>query len=379
MLRITGLIRIANTVRAELGKGVSLQGKARLVQLVSRTVEQVGQMLNQHGMQLRQLPAPSRAAIAYLTSIQWDQVKEAACEPPQETVRWSWNGLGTLLTRVTRRLALRIQENELAEIGQTIQTMSRRMESTISREDLGPEQLSATTRELRGWFAWMSESENLAAYREAVERARASMNQAQSANYEIAFRPMRHIYKLRRFSNRVEVMLPTPMVRLDEAGFADLAGLIIGREPRQRIVERMADEAYVDLMIELESLGGVVEQTRGAFHDLAESFDRVNTQYFGGTMARPRLSWSAGMTRRKFGHYDHIRNAVMVSSTLDQSRVPQFVVDYLMFHELLHKKHGLRWHNGRGYSHTAGFYTEERTFERYQEADAWLGKLARGE
>lgn len=404
MLRINGLVRIANTVRAELGRGVNAQGKARLVQWVSRTVEEVGQMLNKHQADVRTLPGPSRAALQYLTSIQWDQVKEIAdsANPEPAASRVTWPGLGGVLERVARRLAADIGDQEVQEIGQVIQTMSRRMETTIAREGFTSEQLSPATRELRGWFAWMSEPENRAAYRDAVARAgrilgpfagitatgpgspappaHASLSGGTAATHlEVVFRPLHHIYRMRRFSDGVQILLPTPMLRLDEDGFADLARLMFQREGKQQVVERMQSEAYADLMVELESLGGIVEQTRGAFHDLSESFDRVNARYFAGQMARPRLSWSASMTQRKFGHYDHVRDAVMVSSTLDQSRVPAFVVDYLMFHELLHKKHGVRWHNGKGYAHTAEFYAEERTCERYDEAEAWLERLARGQ
>jgi hypothetical protein len=142
----------------------------------------------------------------------------------------------------------------------------------------------------------------------------------------------------------------------------------------------MRGEDYAELRGELEALGGVVEQTRGAVHDLAESFARVNAQYFGEAMARPHLSWSRSLTRRKFGHYDHVRDWVMVSSTLDQPHVPEFVVDFLMYHELLHKQHGIRWSaGGRGYAHTAAFYADERRFKRFREAEAWLEKLAKSQ
>jgi hypothetical protein len=122
----------------------------------------------------------------------------------------------------------------------------------------------------------------------------------------------------------------------------------------------------------------VTDSTRGAFFDLGDSFDRVNARYFGGEMKRPRLTWSRSFTRRKFGHYDHVKDWVMVSSTLDQPQVPEFVVDFLMYHELLHKKHGIHWVNGRGLAHTRAFYADERRFERFDEAEAWLKKLARG-
>jgi hypothetical protein len=128
---------------------------------------------------------------------------------------------------------------------------------------------------------------------------------------------------------------------------------------------------------ELEALGGIVEQTRGAFHDLSESFDRVNACYFAGSMPRPRLTWSRSFTGRKFGHYEWIGDTIMLSRTMDSAGVPAFVVDFVMYHELLHKRHGLRWSNGRRYAHTPEFYADERKFERHADAEAELDKLAR--
>ena len=93
--------------------------------------------------------------------------------------------------------------------------------------------------------------------------------------------------------------------------------------------------------------------------------------------ARPRLTWSRVLTGRKFGHYDSIHDTVMVSDSLDNQEVPEYVVDYVVYRELLHKKHGARWSNGRRYVHTPEFNREERLFRRYTEAEAVLSKLAR--
>jgi hypothetical protein len=46
-----------------------------------------------------------------------------------------------------------------------------------------------------------------------------------------------------------------------------------------------------------------------------------------------------------------------------------------MHHELLHKKHGLRWERGRSHAHTGEFRREERMFEKYHEADQYLHAL----
>jgi predicted metal-dependent hydrolase len=67
----------------------------------------------------------------------------------------------------------------------------------------------------------------------------------------------------------------------------------------------------------------------------------------------------------------------MISATLDSVEVPAFVVDFVVYHELLHKKHGVRWQNGRRAVHTPAFRAEERCFHKYAEADEWIGRLAK--
>ena len=69
-------------------------------------------------------------------------------------------------------------------------------------------------------------------------------------------------------------------------------------------------------------------------------------------------------TRCLFGHYEFVGDSIVVSSVLDDEDVPAFVVDFIMFHELLHKKHGLRWRAGRAMAHTPAFRQDERRLTR---------------
>ena len=100
--------------------------------------------------------------------------------------------------------------------------------------------------------------------------------------------------------------------------------------------------------------------------------------YFGGTMGRPRLAWSRKFTGRLFGHYDRLRDTVMISCTLDRADVPASVLDFVMFHELLHKKLGLDWRGARMAVHTPAFRVEERRFADFAAAEAALKRLAAG-
>ena len=54
--------------------------------------------------------------------------------------------------------------------------------------------------------------------------------------------------------------------------------------------------------------------------------------------------------------------------------MPRFVLDYIMYHELLHIKHGTTFADGRRRVHTKAFKQDEEMFERYTEARRWLDR-----
>ena len=114
------------------------------------------------------------------------------------------------------------------------------------------------------------------------------------------------------------------------------------------------------------------EIPQGNCYDLDQLFERINQEYFAGKMTKPRLTWNQTLTHRKLGHYEPLRDRVVMSRTLDNSQVPQYVVELVLYHELLHKHHGVKWVNGKRRSHTPEFRRSERKFAYYQEAEQWL-------
>ena len=116
--------------------------------------------------------------------------------------------------------------------------------------------------------------------------------------------------------------------------------------------------------------------SRGEHYDLEELFDNLNQQYFAGEITRPLLSWSARKARRVLGHHDNIHSAIIISRALDTAETPRFVVEYVLYHEMLHIKHPLRYENGRKVIHGPEFRVEERRFQNFLEANKWLEQIA---
>jgi predicted metal-dependent hydrolase len=114
---------------------------------------------------------------------------------------------------------------------------------------------------------------------------------------------------------------------------------------------------------------------RGYFYDLDTVFEELNKRFFHGLMARPRMSWSQTKTRRILGHYDPAHNAIIISRLFDHPQVPAFVLEYIVYHEMLHLKHPVRLRGSRRCVHSAEFQAEEKLFPRVVEANAFLRRL----
>jgi hypothetical protein len=114
---------------------------------------------------------------------------------------------------------------------------------------------------------------------------------------------------------------------------------------------------------------------QGGHFNLEEIFDDLNQRFFNGLMARPVLSWSPGQSRTMLGHFDPAHNAIIISRIFDRPGVPRFLVEYIMYHEMLHLRHPVERHSRGRCVHTRAFKESERAFPRLEEARQLLKKL----
>ncbi|MBD0326126.1 MAG: M48 family metallopeptidase [Pyrinomonadaceae bacterium] len=120
----------------------------------------------------------------------------------------------------------------------------------------------------------------------------------------------------------------------------------------------------------------LVSSARGRVYDLERMFVRLNRRFFDSELEKPTLTWSQRRTRRILGHHDRAHDTIVISKTLDAADVPEWFVEYVLYHEMLHIKHPARFIKGRRYYHTNAFRLEEQRFPYYQEAQDLLDQLA---
>ncbi len=106
---------------------------------------------------------------------------------------------------------------------------------------------------------------------------------------------------------------------------------------------------------------------------LRMSFERVNQRYFCDILDMPNLKWGM-QSIVKLGSYEYQTNTIKISSILKES---QLALDYVMYHEMLHKKHQFYTKNGRSYYHTSKFKKQEKEFIGLKKAEAEIRSLCR--
>lgn len=106
---------------------------------------------------------------------------------------------------------------------------------------------------------------------------------------------------------------------------------------------------------------------------LLESFARVNERFFMGLMDMPNLKFGKD-SRGILGSYNYHNDTITISSLLREADTE--LLDYVVYHELLHKKLQFRVKEGRSYHHTGEFKRLERQFPHSRELEIRLRRLS---
>lgn len=219
------------------------------------------------------------------------------------------------------------------------------------------------------------------------EAFRQIANRAEAPDIQVSFYPfagLNHTIRVRK--QRVYVRISDILRDAPQPVYRALAFMLVSKlynkRARAEDVSLYRQYAYRPDVIRASDLARQARGRKqltssgGRVYHLGRLFDRLNRQYFNNQLPKPTLSWSTRRTRRLLGHHDYVHETIVISRTLDDENVPEFVVSFVLYHEMLHMKHRSRIVNGRRVYHTQAFRADERRFERYDEAEAELEKLS---
>ena len=283
-----------------------------------------------------------------------------------------WDGLEALVGSPTDRHRL---TSETLEIVGGI-------EATCSKYGSSPSALGTPSRQAYCWMQFLLIEDNLQVHLNALTLAKqAILRNPPAKNVELHLTNMNSIWRMRSTRNVTTLKLSEGFIAADRSVWQALIEGTVHRnnlEARGVVNEYVDSEEFSGVLFEMEAFARAKDKSpAGRVHDLDRSFDRVNSTYFADSIDRPLLHWNSIVTSRKFGHYEFARDTVMLSISLDDDSVTEHLVDYVMYHELLHKKHGVTLKNGRRMAHTSAFRRDEKRFADYEGTRVSLDGLAR--
>ncbi len=211
--------------------------------------------------------------------------------------------------------------------------------------------------------------------------------QGRPPHFVVEFYPyasLMHTIRLREDSAHVrlsDLLRAAPRKVLEAVAAILLARLYRHRPAREQLQSyrefRMAHSTRRRVLRARRARGRRLKSgARGRFHDLARLFSGLNRRYFSSRLPQLALGWSARAWRAQLGCFDPGLHQIVINSRLDRGHVPAFVVEYVLFHEMLHVKHPIRAAACGLQAHSAEFRREEKRFAGYQGARRFLERLA---
>jgi SprT-like family protein len=115
---------------------------------------------------------------------------------------------------------------------------------------------------------------------------------------------------------------------------------------------------------------------QGCVHDLEPLFEQLNHRYFSGNLPKSKIGWSTHQWRSQLGIFDPALDQIIINSALDRPHVPEYAVAYVLFHEMLHRKHPIKLARCRLEAHSREFRLEEKQFGDYGRAMKFLKRFS---
>lgn len=386
-MKITGLVRSFNLVRARLQAGLAPHEIEPFKKNVLSLVRQVEDICRRHNSSPQHLPGPSRMAYQFLRDLDLNHLPgRSADEPAPPKPGFKIKNLvatGEYFADQfqTHLRSLQTSAPERDKLRAEIEEQATLIEQISAKHGQTPAALEGPSRQMYCWFRFLSNPDNLTLHLDALARAQWALGAYQGnlpVHLHLTF--LNALWRRRDYQNVTLVRINEGFLHADQSvwqAIIENSAIRTTKDNDILVRDYAASEDFSEVIFELESFtAGVATSSRGRIHNLEESFARVNAAYFNNQMPRPVLTWNRALTANKFGHYQASRDTVMLSVTLDDTRAPAFVLDFVMYHELLHKKHGIMTVNGRRIAHSPAFRADEQKFTSHRKAEQILHDLA---
>ena len=116
----------------------------------------------------------------------------------------------------------------------------------------------------------------------------------------------------------------------------------------------------------------ITRSSKGESKDLDSAYGRLAEMGLVEKDRSVHISWTKESNIRKIGHCSVLMKVITISSILDTDEIPDFVLDYCLYHELCHLMIGF---DPSAKRHGEEFARLEAKYPKADEAKEWLKRL----
>ena len=189
----------------------------------------------------------------------------------------------------------------------------------------------------------------------------------------------RSILSVRSWGNSCRVRLHHMFMDADQGVMESLASFILkrSRKARQRLnafIEENSDR--IRAPEEGPRRRAVRLITEGEHFSLHQCYAKLNRLFFNDSL-KCNITWSVrrrrpGRIRVRLGSYCPKNSLIRINPVLDRAFVPPFVLESVVYHEMVHHFVGMQNKNGRLLSHHPAFRQMEQSFPLRGKAARWI-------
>ena len=280
---------------------------------------------------------------------------------------------------------LRVDNPQIQSLQQLIRYKVQHVETILEKKKVIPTRLPLPSYRAFVWLRFLARDEQLETHLQALkeflqlsestEITRFRYHQYRGYALHISMGYIPYIYRVQVKQHKMEVMIhedfiTAPLEIKKEVLFATLHGNPNARKKVRSYCS--SDEVRrLERLIRSDQHGHTVSPI-GTNFNLQVVFQRVNQQYFNNQLDAPQLTWSQKRSYRRLGSYAPDVDTVTISRAFDARGIPDFAIDFIMYHELLHKKLGVKKANSGKHNHNLKFKTFEKQFSYYEQAEKYL-------
>ena len=100
-------------------------------------------------------------------------------------------------------------------------------------------------------------------------------------------------------------------------------------------------------------------EAEGFFFNLKVPLQKIYTKYFSHQSLPPAIRWTDSFACRKLASYSFLEDKISVSSIFDLPQADPELIEYLLYHEMLHRELGFKISKEKIYVHTKEFKNKE--------------------